>query len=87
MKTTRALCGKNFMEKSPTNPFGLSLILAIKYESAKQGTHLRKDTYLIGPRKCLQQPNIFFDNHPCTRLLIMMMKNWKGHFMNKSFKE
>jgi hypothetical protein len=51
MKTTRALCGKNFMEKSQTNPFGLSLTLAIKYESAKQGAHLRKDTYLVGPKK------------------------------------
>jgi hypothetical protein len=45
---------QNFMEKSPTNPFGLSLTLVIKYESAKQGAHLKKDTYLAGPKKCLR---------------------------------
>jgi hypothetical protein len=34
--------------------FKLNLTLATKYESAKQGANLRKDTYLIGPKKCLR---------------------------------
>jgi hypothetical protein len=66
---------QNFMENSQTNPFGSSLTLATKYESAKQGAHLRKDTCLIGPKKCLRYPNVFFDDHPCTRSLILMTKN------------
>ena len=34
------------MENSQTNPFGSSLTLATKYESAKQGAHLIKKGYL-----------------------------------------